>query len=75
MKRGNGIIGIHINSIKNLSSVTSIKGYVHTSIGKYSNGTDAYFDNIADAIYDYTYDNGYRNLGEWIEKSAKMHGK
>ena len=75
IRRGNGIIGIYINAIKDMNYGISPKGNTHTVIGTYDNGTKAYFDSVADAIYDYINDNGYKNLGNWIEVSAKKHGK
>jgi hypothetical protein len=75
LKRGNGVIGVHINNIRDMSRGTAPQGNIHTSIGNYSDGSPAYFDAIADSIYDYTNGYGYNNLGQWIENSAKKHGK
>jgi hypothetical protein len=75
IRRGNGIIGVHINGVKDMNYGISPKGNPHTVIGTYDNGTQAYFDSVADAIYDYVNNNGYSNLGNWIEASAKKHGK
>lgn len=75
LKRGNGVIGVHINGVRDMVKGVAPRGNVHTSIGTYDNGTPAYFDVIADGIYDYTSGNGYQNLGLWIEESAKKHGK
>lgn len=75
-QRGNAIIGIHINEIKDMrTSMTSSKGNVHTVIGHYHDNTPAYFDDICDGIYDYNAQNGYMNMGAWIEAAAKRHGK
>ena len=52
-----------------------MKGNPHTVIGYYNDGSPAYFDNVCDGIYDYTYDNGYANLGTWIENAARSHNK
>lgn len=30
-----------------------------------------YFDDVATAIYDYVYDDGYNNLGQWVENAAE----
>jgi hypothetical protein len=73
--RGNGVIGVHINGIRDMNRGLAPKGNPHTVIGYYDNNTPAYFDNIADGIYDYTASNGYANLGNWIEASARKHGK
>ncbi len=76
IKRDNAIIGVHINGIKDMiTQTTAQKGEPHTIIGYYDNGTPAYFDSIADGIYDFTYGNIYQNLGIWIESAAKKHNK
>lgn len=54
---------------------TSIKGNSHTVIGYYNDYTPAYFDSICDGLYDYSKDNGYYNLGSWIEKAARKKRK
>lgn len=76
LKRGNAVIGVHINGIRDMrTSLISSKGNTHTVIGYYSNSSPAYFDKVCDGIYDYTSQNGYSNLGTWIESAAKAHGK
>lgn len=76
LQRGNAVIGIHINAIKDMRTLaTSFRGNIHTVIGYYNNNSPAYFDNIADGIYDYVADNGYANMGTWIEEAARKHGK
>lgn len=76
IERGNAIIGVHINKIKDMqTSRTSDKGNVHTVIGYYKDNSPAYFDNICDGIYDYIQEDGYTNLGKWVEKAAKGKGK
>ena len=55
--------------------MTSLKGDSHTIIGYYNDDTPAYFDYICDGLYDYSQDNGYYNLGSWIEKAARKKGK
>lgn len=72
IERGNGIIGVHINNIKDARTrQISQKGNVHEVIGYYNNNAPVYFDKICDKIYDYVYDDGYSNLGVWVEKAAK----
>ena len=76
IERGNAIIGIHIhNFIDMITQRTTVKGNPHTIIGYYNDGTPAYFDYICDDLYDYLEDNGYYNLGSWIEKAALKKGK
>lgn len=76
IQRGNAIIGVHINGIKDMRTLmTSARGNVHTAIGNYNNGTPVYFDAVCDGIYDYTTQNGYSNMGNWIEAAARAHNK
>lgn len=76
LQRGNAVIGVHIGGVKDMrTSMTSNKGNVHTVIGHYNNNTPAYFDNICDGIYDYTEQNGYSNMGNWIEAAARAKNK
>lgn len=76
IKRGNAVIGVDISEIKDMStSATSRRGNMHTVIGEYSNGRKVYFDECCDGIYSYVTEDGYRNIGAWIEKAARMHGK
>lgn len=76
IERGNAIIGIHIHNLRDIiTQRTTVKGNPHTIIGYYNDGTPAYFDYICDDLYDYLEDNGYYNLGSWIEKAALKKGK
>lgn len=75
-ERGNAVIGVLIHNIRDMrTGARSLQGNVHTVIGQYNDGSNVYFDEICDAIYDYEKDNGYRNFGVWVENAAKKHGK
>lgn len=76
LQRGNAVIGVHINRIRDMRTLTtSAKGDVHTVIGHYDDGSLAYFDRVCDGIYDYITQDGYANMGSWIESAAKSHNK
>lgn len=76
INRGNGIIGVHINKVKDmLTSTTSLQGNVNSCVGKYKDGSDIIFKYVADGIYDYVVEDGYNNLGKWVEKAAQRHNK
>lgn len=76
LKRSNGVIGVYIHNIKDMiTQKGSVKGNSHTVIGYYSDGSPAYFDNVCDGLYDYIEQDGYNNLGSWIETAAKAHNK
>jgi MTH538 TIR-like domain (DUF1863). len=70
LNKGNSIIGVKINNIKDMrTQLASKKGNTHTVIGN-KNGENVCFDNIAYGIYDYINDDGYNNFGKWIENAA-----
>ena len=75
IKRNNAIIGVYINNIKDLLQKTSIPCPRHTAIGHYNDGTPAFFDDIADGVYDYIYDGGYTSLDRWVENAVRKHIK
>lgn len=76
LKRGNAVIGVYIHGIRDMRTLKySSKANVHSIIGYYQDNTPAYFDNVCDGIYDYTTQNGYLNMGIWIESAAKAHNK
>lgn len=56
MERGNGLLGIDVSKIKDLNGNTSER------CGKIPKGYDFYLWNK---------DEGYENMGTWIEKAAK----
>jgi hypothetical protein len=58
--RGNGLLGIDISKIKDL------KGNTTERCGRIPEGYD---------FYRWNTDDGYSNLGDWVEKAAKLAGK
>lgn len=58
--RANGIIGVFVNRIGDLSGNTSSRG--NTS-------------NFNFPVYDWVGDDGYENLGRWVEAAAKSVGR
>lgn len=76
IERGNAVIGVHINKIKDARTMnTARKANVHEVVGYYSDKTPAYFDAVCDGIFDYVHEDGYNNLGKWVEEMAKKKGK
>ena len=73
--RGNGMFGIYIHQIKDLNQKTSAKGSNQFGeIGKDNSGNAVYFSTNY-PCYDWIDNNGYNNLGKWIEEAAKKAGK
>lgn len=74
-ERGNAILGVHVNNLRDREGKTSLKGDTSFGeIGKDIYGNSVYFFNVAKE-YDYVNDGGYNNLGIWIEEAAKLKGK
>ena len=70
-KKGNGILGIYVHNIKDSNSNITAKG---------RNPFDDWELKKAGAVvtypvYDWVVDDGYKNMGDWIEKAAKAAGK
>ncbi|SFH40107.1 MTH538 TIR-like domain [Nitrosospira sp. Nsp14] len=59
IKKGNGLLGIDISKIKDLNGLSSER------CGKLPDGY---------AFYLWNTDNGYENLGKWIDEAAKDAG-
>lgn len=73
-EKGNGLLGIYIHSLKDFrSGATSYKG--SNPFGKFTFASSS--RTLADVypVYDWTADNGYQNLGKWIEDAAKKAGR
>lgn len=74
-KKGNGIVGIYIHQCKDRFGLISNKG--SNSFGPiFTSTTDTkkYFYERFET-YDWANDNGYSNLGSWIEAAAKKAGR
>ncbi|XVJ64992.1 MAG: TIR domain-containing protein [Lacibacter sp.] len=73
--RGNGLLGIYIHQLKDRYGNTSSKGSnTFGEIGKDASGNAVYFSTIY-PCYDWVDNDGYNNLGNWIEEAAKKAGK
>ncbi len=73
--RGNGLLGIYIHQLKDRYGNTSSKGSnTFGEIGKDASGNAVYFS-TGYPCYDWVDNDGYNNLGKWIEEAAKKAGK
>lgn len=73
--RGNGLLGIYIHQLKDRHGNTSSKGAnTFGEIGKDASGNAVYFS-TSYPCYDWVDNDGYNNLGKWIEEAAKKAGK
>lgn len=74
-EKGNGMLGIYINNIKDKDGRIDYKGknpFDNFYIEK--DGRKVYLSELY-KTYDWVYDDGYYNLGDWVEKAAKQVGR
>lgn len=70
-KRGNGLIGIYVHQIKDQNQKTTSKGKNPFEQWTFKRGDRV----IHIPVYDWVNDDGYNNMGDWIEEAAKSAGK
>lgn len=68
-KRGNGLLGIYIHGIKDKDGKTSNKGKNPFEQWPFKK-SDGKIVEIP--VYNWVNDDGYKNLGDWIEKAPKQ---
>lgn len=69
LERGNAIIGVYVNKIKDFDGKTTTACRQNTMV-KDEEGNMRPFDEITNDIYDYVDDNGYENLDFWVEMAV-----
>lgn len=74
-KKGNGILGIYIHQKKNSKGLTSSKGKNPLSDWSVKRNGQKVLLSTLYPTYDWVDDNGYENMGTWIEKAALKAGK
>lgn len=74
-KRGNAILAVKVGSIKDFSQKTSINQSLIKIVGHKTDSSALWFNEIVDGVYDYIVNDGYNNLGTWIENAAKSKMK
>lgn len=74
-RRGNAILAVMIGKIKDFKQTITTSQSVVKIIGKKPNGDYLWFDEVIDGQYDYIGDDGYNNLGSWIDNAAMKKGK
>ena len=73
--RGNGMLGIYLHNIKDFVGRTcTAGGNTFGEIGKDSNGQIVYFS-VDYTTYDWVLEDGYNNLGKWVEDAANRAGR
>jgi hypothetical protein len=70
-KKGNGMLGIYIHNVNDSNKNNTTMG--KNPFDKFKFTKDGTV--ITYPVYDWTIDDGYTNMGNWIEKAAKAAGK
>ena len=71
----NGLLGIYIHEIKDRNGYTDLKGENPFNSLYIENGwSRKYFSDIY-PTYDWKWDNGYYNIGKWVEEAAQRAGR
>lgn len=65
--KGNGMIGVYIHQLKDSDKKTSKKGKNPFLKWEFKKGDKV----VTYPVYDYIDDDGYKNMGTWIEEAAK----
>lgn len=74
-ERGNGLLGVYIHNIEDKDERTDEKGNtVFGEIDKDKGGKSVYFGQLY-PTYDWVNDDGYNNLGDWVEEAARKAGR
>jgi len=72
---GNGMLGIHIHNLKDNMKRVDVLGanpFDHWHVTR--NGEKVYFNRLY-RTYDWIGDDGYTNVGDWVEKAARTAGR
>ena len=74
--KGNGFVGIYLNNIKAPGQGAELRG--HNPLDDFTiPATDGKDYPLSDfySTYDWVYNDGYNNLGAWVEAAAKKAGR
>ena len=77
-ERKNGLIGIYIDGLKNFAGQTDYRGrnpFDSLGFDNYQGSGRRVNLSAIYSTYDYVADDGYNNMGKWIEAAASQVGK
>ncbi len=75
IEKGNGLLGIYIHNVKDKNGRTSYKGEDPFSKSPINFVCATKLTYPCCFYYDWVHQNGYRNLGFWIERAAQQAGR
>jgi hypothetical protein len=73
--RGNGLLGIYINKLKDRDGTTDSRGVNPLSTFSITKDDKKIYLSEIYPTYDWVDDDGYKNCAKWIEEAAKAAGK
>lgn len=74
-EEGKGMLGVYIHNIKDQNGNADVKGInLFGKLGEDEDGNPIYFVQKYQT-YDWVDDDGYENLGDWVEKAAEEAGR
>lgn len=73
VKKGNGLVGIYIDNIKDKNGLQDTRGINPLTQHRFSD-TGRRFSDVY-KTYDWVLGNGYGNFGDWIEEAADIAGR
>lgn len=71
--RGNGLLGVHVHNIKDRNGFTAIQG--ENPFDKFTWSESGQRLSTTYRTYDWIYNMGYQNFGQWVEDAAKAAGR
>jgi len=75
LDRGNGLLGVRIRNVKNMTGQMDASGANPFQLfDDYSSGSRRPLSDRV-PVYDWVNDNGYANLGAWVEAAAAKAGR
>ncbi len=74
-RRGNGLLAIHIHKLKDRDGKTDVKGENPFNYWQATmDGQKKFFSDLY-STYDWMDDDGYENVGDWVEDAAQNVGR
>ena len=73
-KKKNGLLGIYIHNVKDLSGQATVKGQNPFDFIRWDGGNGAALSQSY-STYDWVNDNGRQNLSIWVEAAARAAGR
>lgn len=74
-KRGNGLLGIHINNIENRDGLADYQGANPFDKLQLERNGRIYLLSALVKVYDWRLNYGYQNFAGWVEEAAKAAGQ